>query len=229
MKNKIIGFVNQKGGVGKTTLAALFCSYLAYDKKLPAIAGDFDYPQYSLLGLRQRNQDLISKIQDQEFLDNFEEQTKQNGIYPVFERSLDLLPEVVEAFNKSHEGTNFIFDLAGTINLPGFTAAIKSIDTLVVPFGPSLQDFDSTYLAIESIYEFKPEAKIIMVLNKVKKSVSPLIHKNFAESFRMSFADKNLKVLTNVIYDLEVYKRNPVTMISEPSIKEVFDELYNLI
>ena len=51
MKNKIIIFSNIKGGVGKTTLCALFASYLA-EKGCPVIAIDADL-QASLYRHRQ--------------------------------------------------------------------------------------------------------------------------------------------------------------------------------
>lgn len=52
MKNKIIIFSNIKGGVGKTTLCALFASYLA-ERGCPVIAIDADL-QASLYRHRQR-------------------------------------------------------------------------------------------------------------------------------------------------------------------------------
>ena len=55
MKNKIVLFSNIKGGVGKTTLCALFASYLA-EKGIPVFAMDADL-QASLYRHRQREKD----------------------------------------------------------------------------------------------------------------------------------------------------------------------------
>ena len=56
MKNKIVLFSNIKGGVGKTTLCALFASYLA-EKGMPVFAMDADL-QASLYRHRQREKNV---------------------------------------------------------------------------------------------------------------------------------------------------------------------------
>ena len=61
MKNKIIIFSNIKGGVGKTTLCALFASYLV-EKGYPVIAIDADL-QASLYRHRQREKDVAPDAQ----------------------------------------------------------------------------------------------------------------------------------------------------------------------
>ena len=61
MENKIVLFSNIKGGVGKTTLCALFASYLA-EKGVPVIAIDADL-QASLYRHRQREVKVDSEHQ----------------------------------------------------------------------------------------------------------------------------------------------------------------------
>ena len=61
MKNITIIFSNIKGGVGKTTLCALFASYLA-EKGYPVIAIDADL-QASLYRHRQREKDVAPDTQ----------------------------------------------------------------------------------------------------------------------------------------------------------------------
>lgn len=60
MENKIVIFSNIKGGVGKTTLCALFASYLA-ENGVPVITIDADL-QASLYRHRQREQDVATDI-----------------------------------------------------------------------------------------------------------------------------------------------------------------------
>ncbi len=55
MQNKVIIFSNIKGGVGKTTLCALFASFLA-ERGVPVIVVDADL-QASLFRHRQREAD----------------------------------------------------------------------------------------------------------------------------------------------------------------------------
>ena len=56
MKNKIVIFSNIKGGVGKTTLCALFASYLV-ERGYPVMAIDADL-QASLYRHRKREKDV---------------------------------------------------------------------------------------------------------------------------------------------------------------------------
>ena len=79
MKNKIIIFSNIKGGVGKTTLCALFASYLA-EKGCPVIAIDADL-QASLYRHRQREKDVAPEAQKPEWANRDEEYFKSNS-YP---------------------------------------------------------------------------------------------------------------------------------------------------
>ncbi len=61
MDNRIILFSNIKGVVGKTTLCALFASYLA-ERGIPVIAVDADL-QASLYRHRQREADADPDVQ----------------------------------------------------------------------------------------------------------------------------------------------------------------------
>lgn len=56
MKNKIVLFSNIKGGVGKTTLCALYASYLA-EQGIPVFVVDADL-QASLFRHRKREADV---------------------------------------------------------------------------------------------------------------------------------------------------------------------------
>lgn len=50
---KVVSFFNEKGGVGKTTLTALFASFLAYKEKERVVVLDCDFPSYQLWGMQQ--------------------------------------------------------------------------------------------------------------------------------------------------------------------------------
>lgn len=52
---KVITFFNEKGGVGKTTLTALFASWLAYGMRQEVRVMDCDYPSYQLWNMQQRD------------------------------------------------------------------------------------------------------------------------------------------------------------------------------
>lgn len=52
---KTLSFYNEKGGTGKTTLTALFCSWLAYNQKERVVALDLDFPSFQLDAMRQND------------------------------------------------------------------------------------------------------------------------------------------------------------------------------
>lgn len=56
---KVITFFNEKGGTGKTTLTALFSSYLAYKLKQPVFVMDMDYPSYQMYNIRQTDIEIL--------------------------------------------------------------------------------------------------------------------------------------------------------------------------
>lgn len=52
---KYIAFSTQKGGAGKTTLTVLVASYLHYVKGYNVAVVDCDYPQHSIVEMRERD------------------------------------------------------------------------------------------------------------------------------------------------------------------------------
>ena len=56
---KVVTIFNEKGGTGKTTITALFASWLAYHKNENVFALDFDYPSYHLTNMRERDNQLL--------------------------------------------------------------------------------------------------------------------------------------------------------------------------
>lgn len=54
-KNVCVAFSTQKGGAGKTTLTVLIASYLYYVKGYSIAVVDCDYPQYSIVRMRERD------------------------------------------------------------------------------------------------------------------------------------------------------------------------------
>lgn len=52
---KYIAFSTQKGGAGKTTLTVLVASYLHYVMDYNVAVVDCDYPQHSIVEMRERD------------------------------------------------------------------------------------------------------------------------------------------------------------------------------
>ena len=64
-KTKSVAFSTQKGGAGKTTLTVLAASYLHYVKGFNVAVIDCDYPQHSIVEMRER--DLKLALEDEHY------------------------------------------------------------------------------------------------------------------------------------------------------------------
>ncbi len=60
-KEIFIAFATQKGGVGKTSVTVLVASYLHYVKGYNVAIVDCDYPQNSIVDMREREVRLIDE------------------------------------------------------------------------------------------------------------------------------------------------------------------------
>ena len=54
-----IAFSTQKGGVGKTAFTVLMASYLHYVKGLEIAVIDCDFPQHSIVVMRERDMEMV--------------------------------------------------------------------------------------------------------------------------------------------------------------------------
>lgn len=140
---KYIAFSTQKGGAGKTTLTVLVASYLHYVKGYNVAVVDCDYPQHSIVEMRER--DLKMAMDDPYYKRMVYEQIQQlqKKAYPVIESE----PE--EALNKIDElaDTDFdfvFFDLPGTVNNMGVIRTLAKMDYIFAPIAADRVVMEST-------------------------------------------------------------------------------------
>lgn len=76
-KTKFVAFSTQKGGAGKTTLTVLAASYLHYVKGFNVAVIDCDYPQHSIVEMRER--DLKLALEDEHY-----KRLKQNIYFLIY-------------------------------------------------------------------------------------------------------------------------------------------------
>lgn len=135
MKNKIIIFSNIKGGVGKTTLCALFASYLA-EKGCPVIAIDADL-QASLYRHRQREKDVAPEAQipwNVELLD-----TSDRGHLERVMGKLKSVPGIV------------LIDCPGNLNDRNLEYIYKSADVAIIPISFDADTVDATGIFVKAL------------------------------------------------------------------------------
>ena len=108
-----VAFSTQKGGAGKTTLTVLVASYLHFVKGYNVAVVDCDYPQHSIVEMRER--DLKMAMDDPYYKRMAYEQVQrlEKKAYPVIEST----PEDAVSKVKELADTDFdfiFFDLPGT-------------------------------------------------------------------------------------------------------------------
>ena len=150
MKNITIIFSNIKGGVGKTTLCALFASYLA-EKGYPVIAIDADL-QASLYRHRQREKDVAPDTQipwNVEMLDSSDS---------------DKLVQVVNKL-KSVPGIVLI-DCPGNLNDRNLAYIYKSADVAIIPISFDADTVDATGIFVKALKSVS-SADLVFVPNRI--------------------------------------------------------------
>ena len=153
MENRIIIFSNIKGGVGKTTLCALFASYLA-ENGYPVIAIDADL-QASLYRHRQREKDVAPDVQipwGVELLDtaNREHLERVMG-------KLKNVPGIV------------LIDCPGNLNDRNLEYIYKTADAAIVPVSFDADTVDATGIFIKALKTVS-SANLVFLPNRINSS-----------------------------------------------------------
>lgn len=153
MENRIIIFSNIKGGVGKTTLCALFASYLA-ENGYPVIAIDADL-QASLYRHRQREKDVAPDVQipwGVELLDtaNREHLERVMG-------KLKNVPGIV------------LIDCPGNLNDRNLEYIYKTTDAAIVPVSFDADTVDATGIFIKALKTVS-SANLVFLPNRINSS-----------------------------------------------------------
>lgn len=138
-----VAFSTQKGGAGKTTLTVLVASYLHFVKGYNVAVVDCDYPQHSIVEMRER--DLKMAMDDPYYKRMAYEQVQQlqKKAYPVIEST----PEDAVAKAKELADTDFdfiFFDLPGTVNNAGVVQTIARMDYIFSPIAADRVVMEST-------------------------------------------------------------------------------------
>ena len=205
----IITFAQQKGGVGKTTLAIAFANYLVLTKNKQVNVYDFDF---------QRS--FYSKWEEDEELN------QEPSLYQVkaLENSNAFL---VEDFVKMKESEEiFLFDLGGTID-DEYMEVLMYSDILIIPFEYSEITTKSTMMFISMLGAIESSAELVFLRSKMDKGYNYKTQEH---------TDKQLELYGKIL-PAPIYKRNEMqsistrrlTYIQKKAVKDTFEELIEYI
>lgn len=203
----VIVLGNQKGGVGKTTLATLFANYLTLIKKYKTVVLDMDY---------QRS--LFNRYEKAKVLNNPE-------LYEVLEVDLEQFPSVHHILQEEKDQL-IIIDLPGKLDDQNLIPVIQAADIFIIPFAYDESSYESTALFTMVAQELNPNSKKFFVPNRLKGSVKY----ETAESVNADFS-KYGKV-TSPINDRVDFQRVttkdlPTALL--PIIESVFEDVLTAI
>ena len=134
-KTRYISLCNQKGGTGKSTLTVLAASWLRYVQGLNVAVVDCDYPQYSIIELREREKSAVMEHDAYKLLLQRQYERLQRKAWPVVRSTQDKALDDVRIFleGETEAYDVVLFDLPGTINTSGVLYVISAMDFLFVP------------------------------------------------------------------------------------------------
>jgi cellulose biosynthesis protein BcsQ len=160
-----ISFCTQKGGAGKSVFTTLAASWLHYELGFNVAVIDCDYPQWSILKLREREKEQVTKngFYRKKAYEIFKKIGKRT--YPV----VPVQPETALAKAKeflTNEKVNYdlvLFDLPGTVNNRNVVELFFNMDYLFVPITTSRINMESTLnfiVTVNDIIQKNPQIRL---------------------------------------------------------------------
>lgn len=143
-ESKYVAFSTQKGGAGKTTLTVLVASYLHFVKGYDVAVVDCDYPQCSIVEMRER--DLKTVMDDEYYKLMAYEQFSTLGrkAYPVVSSTPEDAVQVASQLTETGEFDFIFFDLPGTVNNADVIRTLSQMDYIFSPISADRVVLEST-------------------------------------------------------------------------------------
>ncbi|WP_029901771.1 ParA family protein [Prevotella sp. 10(H)] len=211
-KTIFIAFGNQKGGVGKSALTTIYASYLHYELMKNVIVIDCDYPQHSIVNMRESDIETMGRnSQLQALLEKRFDLTGRKA-YKIIKASPETaLETVINQLDKNKVPVDVVlFDLPGTVNSQGVLNVIINLDFIFIPIIADRRALNSSLSFAMTLNKNIQDTTLACSLkgayffwNKVDKRENTELYEIFTELAK----DMKLPILKTQIPDTKKYNK----------------------
>lgn len=212
----IIAFSTQKGGVGKSTFTALLASILHYRIGYNVAVFDCDFPQYSLIQMRERDlktvmqNEVLKKMAHKQFT------SLNKKAYPIFKSKTDTVLEEMQQYLSHLEiAPDVIFlDLPGTVNTAGILRTLASVQHIFSPITADRVVLESTLSFTDVLTHVLMKEKqtgiksIQLFWNQVDGREKTMLYENYSKVIK----DLGLDLMETSIADSKRFRKEGETV-----------------
>lgn len=212
----IIAFSTQKGGVGKSTFTALLASILHYRLGYQVAVFDCDFPQYSLIQMRERDlktvmqNEVLKKMAHKQFT------SINKKAYPVFQSKTDTVLEELEGYvaNSAIPPEVIFLDLPGTVNTAGILSTLANVHHIFSPITADRVVLESTLSFTDVLTNVLMKKKhteiksIQLFWNQVDGREKSALYENYENVIR----DLGIQLMETTITDSKRFRKEGETV-----------------
>ena len=204
-----ISFATQKGGMGKTALTVLTASYLHYVKGYNVAVIDCDYPQHSIVEMRERDVEQVKNNPYYKQLAYIQFKNLQKKAYKVEESNAADAIAVAEGLRRENDLNFIFFDLPGTLNTKGVVKTLAMMDYVFIPVSADRVVLESTLQFATTIHDnlITTGKTNIKELFLVWNMVDGRERTELYEAYDNAIAELGLQVMQTVIPDTKRFRR----------------------
>jgi cellulose biosynthesis protein BcsQ len=204
-----VAFSTQKGGMGKTALTVLSASYLHYVRGYDVAVIDCDYPQHSIVEMRNRDVEQITNNPYYKRLAYIQFKTLQKKAYRIEESNAADAIEVAENLKQELDLDFIFFDLPGTLNTKGVVKTLAMMDYVFVPVSADRVVLESTLQFASTVHDnlITTGKSNIKDLFLIWNMVDGRERTELYTAYDNAIAELGLQVMQTIIPDTKRFRR----------------------
>ncbi len=204
-----VAISNQKGGVGKSAITIMLAGYFHYLKGLNVAVVDCDFPQFSLIRMKERDMRTVENSEYfRQLLVNQWNRIHKKA-YAIVGAQAENAREATDQLRKDGEYDLILVDLPGTVNSAGVIRTIINMDYVITPIIAdrivmhSSLSFSTTVLEYVREHPDIPLKDILFFWNKKDARASTEVF----DAYNSIMKDLGLTLLDAVIPDTNRYDK----------------------